>query len=183
MVESTLTIGSYPFPCICLNCGAWYDRGTNNGCPSCGQPPDPNAKAFYEWSFAIEKDFGKQYFTAKERELFRKSLVGDLELHYGWSDTLLALISAIGLGILSNASYDLIKVWLLSRKDEFLKTRFVANYDLLVELVIEHLQQHPYIVKEFDFDNEEIRIKFNYSIESLIRDIEQNARIDDESNP
>jgi len=183
MTEGTLSTGSYPYPCICLNCGTWLDRGAGNACPSCGRPLDSTTSAFYEWCLAIDTDLEKQHFTATESERFRKALVGDLELHYGWSDTLLALISAIGLGLLSNASYDVIKAWLLARKDEFLKTRFVADYDLLVDLVVEYLRQHPSIVKEFDFDNEEIRIRFNHSIKPLIRAVEQNARINDEPKP
>jgi hypothetical protein len=180
-MESKLAIGSYPFPCVCLNCGAWYERTFHSVCPSCGQQPDPAAVGFYEWCLAIEKDFHPTNLGQ-----FRKALIGhkalpyQFELQYGWSDTVLALISAIGLGILSNASYDVIKAWLLARKDEFLKTRFVADYDLLVELVVEYLRQHPYIVKEFDFNNEELRIKFNHSIKPLIRAVEQNAKIGDE---
>ncbi len=183
MAESTLSIDSYPFPCVCLNCGAWYDRGAHNTCPSCGQPLDLANRTFYEWCLAIYRRFEKHHFTTTEREKFSKALVGDLGLHYGWSDTILALISAIGLGILSNASYDIIKVWLLARKEEFLKTRFVADYDLIVELVVDYLQRHPHIVKEFDFDDEELRIKFNSSIKPLIMAVEQNAKIGDKTKP
>jgi hypothetical protein len=136
-MENKLTVGSYPFPCICLNCGAWYERHSL-ACPSCGQQPDSTATAFYEWCLDIEKNF-----RPTNLDQFRKALVGYEELHYGWSDTVLAFISAIGLGILSNASYDVIKAWLLARKEEFLKTRFVADYDMLVELVVDYLRRHP----------------------------------------
>ena len=179
-MDSTLSVGSYPFPCVCLNCGAWYDHGGSSTCPSCGQPIDLSTRAFYEWCLAIDTRFEKHYFTTTVHEQLRKALVGDLELRHGWSDTVLALISAIGLGILSNASYDIIKAWLLTRKEEFLETRFVADYDLLVELIIDYLQRHPYIVEEFDFNNEELKIKFNSSIKPLIMAVEQNAKIVDE---
>ncbi len=175
MIESTLSIGSYPFPCVCLNCGAWYERQPHSLCPSCGQQPNSAAKAFYEWCLAIEKDF-----HPTNLDQFRKALAGREGLHYGWSDTILTLISAIGLGILSNASYDVIKAWLLARKDEFLKTRFVVDYDMLVELVVDYFRRHPHTVKEFDFNDEELRVKFNRSIKPLIKAIEQNAKISDD---
>lgn len=173
-MESTLAIGSYPFPCACLNCGAWYERKPHSLCPSCGQQPNSATRTFYAWCLAIEKDF-----HPTNLDQFRKALVGHEELHYGWSDTVLALVSAIGLGVLSNASYDVIKTWLLTRKDEFLKTRFVADYDMLVELVVDYLRRHPYAVKEFDFNDEELRVKFNHSIKPLIKAVEQNAKISD----
>lgn len=174
-METKLAIGSYPYPCVCLNCGAWYERTPHSVCLSCGQQPHPAAVEFYEWCLAIEKDF-----HPTNLDQFRKALVGHEELHYGWSDTVLALISAIGLGILSNASYDVIKAWLLARKDEFLKTRFVADYDMLVELVVDYLRRYPYTVKEFEFSNEELRVRFNHSIKPLIKAVEQNARIGNE---
>jgi hypothetical protein len=173
-------VGGYLFPCVCLNCGAWYTREIHSPCPSCGQQPDPSASAFYEWCLEIEKGISEQGFRREEdRERVRKALVGDLpfELRHGWSDIFLALVSAIGLGVLSNASYDVIKVWLLSRRDEFLKTRFVADYDALVEITVDYLRQHPHSIKEFDFENDELKIKFNQSIKPLIEKVEQKAKI------
>ena len=67
----------------------------------------------------------------------------------------------------------------MARKEEFLKTRFVADYDMLVELVVDYLRRHPYAVREFDFNDEELRIKFNHSIKPLIMAVEQNAKISD----
>ncbi len=179
-MKSALSIGSYPFPSVCLNCGAWYDRGESSTCQSCGQPPDPATKAFYEWCFVVATRFEEHHFATTEHEKLRKALVDDSELRHGWSDTVLALISAIGLGILSNASYDIIKDWLLSRKEEFLKTRFVADYDLFVEIIVDYLQRHPHMVKEFEFNDEELRIKFNSSIKPLIMAVEQKAKIGEE---
>lgn len=174
-METKLAIGSYPYPCVCLNCGAWYERIPNSVCPSCGQQPNPATVEFYEWCLVIERDF-----RPTNLDQFRKALVGHEDLRHGWSDAVLALISAIGLGILSNASYDVIKAWLLTRKDEFLKDRFVADYDMLVELVVDYLRQHPDAVKEFDFSNAELKIRFNHSIKPLIKAVEQNARVADE---
>ena len=173
-MENMLAVGSYPFPCVCLSCGAWYTRESNSSCPNCGQFPTPATRSFYEWCLSIEKDF-----RPWDKRLL-KAFAGNAELCHGWSDTFLALLSAIGLGILSNASYDIIKAWLLMKKEEFLKNRFVADYDTLVRLVVDYLDRNPHLIKEFNFNNDELVIKFNQSIKPLIGVVEQKAKIEEE---
>lgn len=128
-----------PFPAVCLRCGAWL--GVQDACPACDSIPSSEDKEFYFAVLAIDREFGRRIWSEPDSKDWSVAVSGGI--HEGWGPSVLAIISAIALGVLSNASFDVIKAWLLSRRREYLLRHHVYDYDKVVSVLIEFFRKHP----------------------------------------
>jgi hypothetical protein len=132
----------HPYPRICVTCGSWFDdSGT---CHRCRTGPQDVWRGFYDLALQIDSEIEHNLVNSASGERLRRAALS--EPRHGWSSEILAVVSAFVLGILTNAGYDLIKVWLLSRQkrdeaDESVQRLF--RYEIVVTIIHDYLRDHP----------------------------------------
>ena len=157
-------------PQICLGCRDWMRisdarHDARVVCPTCGYD---NSEFADFYALCAELDEGLH--DSRYRAAIIDTRLSDLRS--GPTGELLAIISAYVLGLLTNASYDLIKQWILGRRASFDEQR-IAHFDFervaepLIEYVIDNIDK----IREFRCEDDQIQIRFQNQIESLKNEI------------
>ncbi|MCB9444015.1 MAG: hypothetical protein H6669_07240 [Ardenticatenaceae bacterium] len=158
-------------PQICLNCRSWLKDSTI--CDVC-QHDNSLYADFYALCNSLEDELGQgvNVFTY-ERKL--QALV-TRELRHGWLPDLLAIISALVLGILTNASYDLIKHWILTKRAEY-KQNFSEpfEYEGTIEVLLDFLIENHDQISALKISDDKIDMAFRKRLEDLKTQIEEQS--------
>lgn len=168
-------------PLVCIKCGHYINSRpfefNNACCEHCGYDGGVFLE-FYDYCNRLENGLIHNYaVTEKLKDTART------ELNHGWAPDLLAIISAMILGILTNASYDLIKEWVLSKRAEYGRRYHLFEYEKAVEALLVYLIDNAQQIKEFKIGNEEINIKFKSHLASLKNEIESMAKNENQIKP
>lgn len=136
MEKRVLRCWEMPHPTICLQCGSWLDRNTT--CPTCGFIPSSIHYDLYSEFLELEKNLRPVWQTEEW------SIACTGKVNHGWGPDVLAILSAIALGVISNVTFDVIKTWLLMRKrDYYIQYRVVKDYDKVISILIEFYKKNP----------------------------------------
>ena len=173
-------MGKMTVPQVCISCGNFiglYPFNFNRAhCEYCGYDGDIFLE-FYFHCQQLEEGMNNNVTTSgKLREAAHEKLM------YGWMPNLLAILSAIVLGILTNASYDLVKEWVLSKKEKYEK-RYggLFQYEKAVDALLEYLINNEDQIKGFRIIDSEINIRFNEHLSEIRKEIEK-ISTDEKSN-
>lgn len=170
---------SFYYPQVCIRCGAWMRKhGPQDptACDECGHDNSIYLE-FYQECSAIE---GLLQDDARAYGRLRSAYVSPLA--HGWLPDILAVISAFFLGILTNASYDAIKGWILGRRSEY-GTKYGSHweFDRAVEAVLEFMIDNMGKIKQFKFTDNEVSVRFEREAGNLRNRIEAGLSVDDAS--
>ncbi|MCK4357070.1 hypothetical protein KAW44_08300 [Candidatus Bipolaricaulota bacterium] len=157
-------------PQICLRCGAWFGADprirANYKCSACGSN-NRQFEEFYALCAKLEKDFGSILNEDTREQALSFALPSGLGV-----DTL-ALISAFAVGILTNASYDIVKTWIRSRAHEFRKKyRATYDYNQAVEVLFDYIIDHVDSIQKLKTSGSSISVVFEDSVGELRERIE-----------
>jgi len=158
----------YFHPQICLNCSSWLKNSTI--CDVCQHDNSVYAE-FYALCNSLEIEMGQGINAfAYERRL---RTLSTRELRHGWLPDLLAIISALVLGILTNASYDLIKYWILTKRAEY-RQNFSEpfEYEGTIEVLLDFLIENHDQISALKISDNKIDIAFRKHLEDLKTQIE-----------
>jgi hypothetical protein len=148
MPEQRLTEYQESRAFICVACGVWLPP--TRLCANCGLPPRFEWLPFFELTSKIQLDIIRELYAAQSQRMFNAQRV-QRPTHAGAGVEVIAIVSSIALGVISNASYDFIKRWLLSKKKRIEAAHTLSHqykYEKLVEIVIEHFETHPELRQE-----------------------------------
>lgn len=159
----------YFHPQLCLNCRSWLKNSTI--CDVCQHDNSLYAN-FYALCNSLENELGQGANAfAYERRL---RALSTRELRHGWLPDLLAIISALVLGILTNASYDLIKYWVLTKRAEY-RQNFSEpfEYEGTIEVLLDFLIENHDQISALKISDNKIDIAFRKHLEDLKTQIEE----------
>ena len=165
----------YFHPQICLNCRSWLRNSAV--CHVCQHDNSPFVD-FYAFCNDLENQLGqgaKAFSYAQRIRALKKTREGIWgELQHGWLPDGLAIISALVLGILTNASYDLIKHWVLTKRAEY-RQNFSEpfEYEGTIEVLLDFLIENHDQISALKISDNKIDIAFRKHLEDLKTQIEE----------
>lgn len=169
------------YPQVCVRCGSWmhWSAGKNpTDCAECGHANSMYSE-FYRGCMAVERMLNAD---ARAVDRIRPLLLERTTIAHGASPEILALISAYVLGMLTNASYDAIKAWIVSRRNEYgAKCGGMFAFEPVVEATLEFMIDHMDEIKRIKFIDDEVMVQFKRDAKKLRSRIEDDQSLDRES--
>ncbi len=157
---------SEPFPQICVGCANWLRD--SNVCDMCGEQTTAY-NDFYRLCLSLE---GNLNSSSAYRARFQKNRT--IELNHGWTPEILAIISAIVLGVLGNVSHEALKKWVLSKHKQYRATYWETfEYDKSVEILFDFLLDNLDQIKSFRITDDKVDIQFKAKLTDLRKHIEK----------
>ena len=131
-------------------------------CANCGHDNSPYVD-FYRHCSTIEN----MILESSRAIISIRSAKMSPEAH-GWLPDILALISASLLGLLAHPSHEIVKGWILARRDEFGRTYGqVFEFQRAVEAVFNFMMENAERVKDFTFTDEQVSLQFVSQLSTL----------------
>ena len=160
---------------ICMECGTWIEESiekNNMVCKSCKK----RINIFPEFTNQCNEII---YLLQEDEERWNKikdcyneplSLRGPLYIF----SIILPIISAFIIGILANATYDLIKNWILSKTQEF-KNKISTKYDYekLVDIIYNFIYENIDEINKIKFHNKKDSKIFHRKMKVIKKIIEE----------
>lgn len=160
------------YPQICVNCGAWLRKYSGQPpflCDECGFDNETYLN-LYRMCAGLDRKLEDRDCSA----LANLKGAWQSPLNYGWLPDLLAMLSACVLGLLTGASTQAIKQWLLKREAEFKRkySPWWVNYERLVEVVLDYVVYHADDIKQITLAPDDVAHDFRARTGQLRKQIE-----------
>lgn len=164
---------------VCINCGSWANPRVETAvCSHCQFDNEKFAEFFLfcdslgKGLNIIENDYLKNKINPREYQE-RLYAARTHELNYGWLPDVLAILSIITLGVLTNSSDDAIKRWVLSKKEGY-KQLYIEpfKYETSVEILFDYISANHDKVISFRMSNDHINGDFERHLHGIKNQIQ-----------
>jgi hypothetical protein len=155
---------------VCINCGGWiYPRGETAICGNCQFDNEKFAEFFIFCNY-LENELGKAYSS---RFYAARTQERNFGLNFGWLPDILAIMSAITLGVLTNASDEAVKRWTLSKKEEY-KRWYIEpfKYETSVDILFDYISENRDKITSFRIPDDRLNSEFENHLTRLRNQIQ-----------
>ncbi len=158
---------------ICINCNRWFNNPSIK-CDYCGFDNSEFVE-FYTLCHFLDKNFPSSKY------LYQLIDARKIELNYGWSPYILALLSAIVLGFLTSSSQEKISDWIFSKGKEYVSLQIGNAFDFyrIVEILLNYVNDNREIIEDFSFESDMAEKEFMSYLEILTDTIETGSGNDE----
>lgn len=158
---------------VCINCGAWTNaHGETAICSSC-QFDNEQFAEFFVFCNSLENELGKASFGKYNSRFYTAHRERTPRLNYGWLPDILAVLSAITLGVLTNASDDAVRRWVLSKREEY-KQLYIEpfKYETSVDILLDYISENHDKITSFRMSDDRLNGEFQRHLKRLLNQIQ-----------
>ncbi len=150
---------------VCINCGSWANPRVDTAVCSHCQFDNEKFAEFFIFCNSLENELGTNRFRNYSSKFYEAKTH---ELNYGWLPDILAILSAITLGVLTKASDDAVKTWILSKKEGYKKLYIEPfKYEKSAEILFDYIHENHDKVISFRMSDDRLNDEFEKYLQGL----------------